>query len=816
MSSLSLDPELMQDFLTESGELLEQLDQDLIKLETTPTDPELLNQVFRALHTIKGSASFLALTNLVAIAHAAESALNAARNRVITVDRTMMDGLLAAVDILKSQFNDIRANVELTLAPQSLVDVLAAYGEGKVPGGAAPDAPGTPHAAADDSSNQAPNLIIGAGPTSQPVPPQASQIANAPITSPVNSESSGKDCVLDLPPGKAELLDYLVSDLNATLEQVEAGIRSLAIDGGSASVASQLAEQCAALSRSVDFFDFEAMNKVVCSLGDFAKAAGSAAEDQLKSMSQSAEQAIALLRKQSAGLSDKKLIYLPVDDFLARFQLAISGKGVMSPDIASTNVPASAPVLVSPQSLPAAGAASPTRTEQETAPRDTPTPGTRPVHEPADRSGDHAENAHINEPTAPGPAAKDHGKEHAKDGGADQTIRVEVGRLESLLNLVGELVLQKNRVSSLSRQLAVHDSTPQEMRESFTQAYGSLDRVTSELQAAVMKTRMQPLEKIFGKYPRIIRDLSRKLGKQINLVIEGGDTEVDKSVIEELGDPLVHLIRNSCDHGIELPAERVASGKDEVGTVKLRACHRGSHVQILITDNGKGLGKHRIIAKALEKGLYTQEQISAMSEKDIFRIIFAAGFSTAAVISDVSGRGVGMDVVRTNIEKLKGTIELYSEEGKGTTIEILIPLTVAIMAAMMVGVGDEIYAVPLSNIVEIVRPEAAQLGSITQRPVLRLRDRVLPLISAAELFSVPAEKAGEATFAVVLELSDKKIGLLVDRLIGQQEIVIKPLSEMLDRGGPVSGATVRDDGGVSLIVDIARLFQIAEQRTGRG
>jgi two-component system chemotaxis sensor kinase CheA len=205
-----------------------------------------------------------------------------------------------------------------------------------------------------------------------------------------------------------------------------------------------------------------------------------------------------------------------------------------------------------------------------------------------------------------------------------------------------------------------------------------------------------------------------------------------------------------------------------------------------------------------------------MTEKDIYRIIFAAGFSTADKISDVSGRGVGMDVVRTNIEKLKGTIELYSEPGKGTTVEILIPLTVAIMSAMMVGVGDEIYAVPLSNIVEIVRPEAEQLASITQRPVLRLRDRVLPLLSAAELFSVPPEKAGKAPFAVVLELSDKTVGLLVDRLIGQQEIVIKPLNEMLDKGGPVSGATVRDDGGVSLIVDIARLFQIAEQRTGRG
>ncbi len=782
---MSLDPELMQDFLTESGELLEQLDQDLIRLETAPTDPELLNQVFRALHTIKGSASFLTLTNLVAIAHAAESALNAARNKVITVDRVMMDGLLAAVDILKKQFDDIRGGRDLTPASAELVATLTVYGEGKVPG------VGSVAAAA------------GATPS---VPSPAAPEPAAPVATAVSQATGDRD--LDLPPGKAELLDFLVADLNATLEQVEAAVKSLAAEGPGSTVSAQLADQCAALTRSVDFFDFDAMTKVVRSLGEYATAASAAADDQLREMSGVAEEAIALLRKQSAGLSQKKLLDLPVDAFIDSFHAAMGTGAVAAPGTHPADGPAVPPadapgvghepaddvsVAAAPiGTAPAAAAQTPVAPEQyETA--------TPVEHAPAPSAGKDGRES----------------KEHAKEVAGDQTIRVEVGRLESLLNLVGELVLQKNRVSALARQLAVHDATPQDMRESFTQAYGSLDRVTSDLQAAVMKTRMQPLEKIFGKYPRIIRDLARKLGKQINLVIEGGETEVDKSVIEELGDPLVHLIRNSCDHGIELPDVRTRTGKTELGTVRLRACHRGSHVQILISDDGKGLGKEKIVEKAIEKGLYTAEQLAQMSEKDIYRIIFAAGFSTADKISDVSGRGVGMDVVRTNIEKLKGTIELYSEPGKGTTVEILIPLTVAIMSAMMVGVGDEIYAVPLSNIVEIVRPEAEQLASITQRPVLRLRDRVLPLLSAADLFSVPPEKAGKAPFAVVLELSDKTVGLLVDRLIGQQEIVIKPLNEMLDKGGPVSGATVRDDGGVSLIVDIARLFQIAEQRTGR-
>ncbi|MFN5956560.1 MAG: chemotaxis protein CheA, partial [Planctomyces sp.] len=386
------------------------------------------------------------------------------------------------------------------------------------------------------------------------------------------------------------------------------------------------------------------------------------------------------------------------------------------------------------------------------------------------------------------------------------------------LNLVGELVLQKNRVNAMSRHIQAMNLGSQEFREQAGEVSGGLDRVTSDLQLAVMKTRMQPLDKIFGKYPRLIRDLAAKLGKKINLVIEGGETEVDKSVIEQLGDPLIHLMRNSCDHGLESPADRAAAGKSEVGTIRLSASNAGGHVEIRIADDGRGLNTKRISQKAIEKGLYTQAQIDQMSEQELCRIIFLPGFSTAEKISDVSGRGVGMDVVRSNIEKVKGTIDLINDPGKGCTVLIKIPLTVAIMSAMMVGVGPETYAVPLSSIVEIVRPEKDQLASINQSPVMRLRDTVLPLLQAAELFSLPASKRDDAPFAVVLSLSERRVGLMVSRLIGQQEVVIKPLDEELSRtgaGGPVSGATVRDDGGVSLIVDVPRLFELAEAEPRR-
>ncbi len=394
----------------------------------------------------------------------------------------------------------------------------------------------------------------------------------------------------------------------------------------------------------------------------------------------------------------------------------------------------------------------------------------------------------------------------------EQTIRVEVGRLETLMNLVGELVLQKNRFQALSRQIEGFEQLEPEFREEVTVSASNLDRVTGDIQVAVMRTRMQPLDKLFGKYPRLIRDLAKKTGKHINLVIEGGETEVDKSVLEELGDPMVHLLRNSADHGLEMPHDRVLAGKDETGTIRIVAAHEGSHVSLRILDDGRGMTREKIASKAIEKGIATEQEVSQLSDKEVYRFILAAGFSTAAEVTDLSGRGVGMDVVRTNIEALKGTIDVDSVPGKGTEIIIKIPLTIAIMPAMMVRVDDEIYAIPLSNLLEIVRPDDDRVSTINGHPVMRLRDTILPLLSAQELFGTDPAKRVKAPFAVVIQHNDRAFGLMVSDLIGQHEIVIKPLDEMFDRKGPISGATVRDDGGVSLIVDVAQLARIAEKK----
>jgi two-component system chemotaxis sensor kinase CheA len=407
------------------------------------------------------------------------------------------------------------------------------------------------------------------------------------------------------------------------------------------------------------------------------------------------------------------------------------------------------------------------------------------------------------------PAAEKPGDKAEKqiDKASDQTIRVEVGRLESLMNLVGELVLQKNRIGALARGMNAGTTQQQAAREAMGVAAGGLDRVTSDLQVAVMRTRMQPLDKLFGRYPRLIRDLCSKTGKKMDLVIEGGETEVDKSVIEELNDPLVHLLRNSADHGIEPPDQRAAAGKNETGTLRLIASHEGSHVRILLKDDGRGLSREKIAAKAIERGLVDASAVVGLSDRQVFDFIFLPGFSTAEKVSDLSGRGVGMDVVRTNVRKLKGEIELSSAPGSGTTVSIMIPLTVAILPAMMVAVATEVYAVPLGNILEIVKPDRTQVSTIGGNKVMRLRDTVLPLVSAGSVLGKTASE--EESFVVVLAAGEQRIGLQVTGLIGQQEVVVKPLDGAGEACRAVSGATVRDDGGVSLIVDVNEVFRLS-------
>ncbi|MCC5785974.1 MAG: chemotaxis protein CheA [Phycisphaerales bacterium] len=749
MSAGGFDPQIIQDFLTECGELLEGLEGDLVSLESSPTDPDLLNQIFRALHTVKGSASFLALTNLVAIAHAAETALNAARTGRAVVDRPCMNMLLQTVDLLARQFQQLSAGEDLEAPDPDLVEGLTAFGEGREAGAADTETP------AQEASGAPPVGPLGA--------------ATTPI---------------DLPADKMALVEFLAPDIRQTLDTINDSLVPLANPESRREAGEALAAASDDLVRSVDFFEFEPVTRLSTALRDAAAHLEDADEDAIAQIRPRLAALSLLLTLQADGIEQATLYDWPTDALIERLTLVCAGKP-----------------LDEAHSLPA-------DTDAEGALAfdgvlsDQPELAGSPELKLADAADALSAAAPGDDPGAKRPGAKQV---------IEQTIRVEVGRLESLMNLVGELVLQKNRVAALARRVGAAQKGDTDLCEQINASAEDLDRVTGDLQLAVMRTRMQPLDKIFGRYPRLIRDLADKTEKKINLKIIGGDTEVDKSVIEALGDPLVHLMRNSADHGLETPDQRGATGKSPEGTIVLEASNQGSHVRIFVRDDGRGLDRARIASKAVERGLATREEVDALPDRDVFRFIFEAGFSTVEQVSDLSGRGVGMDVVRTNIGKLNGTIDVSSTPGQGTTFTISIPLTVAIMQAMMVRVADEIYAIPLDNVVEILRPSDEMVYSIGDSPVLKTRGSVLPLISAFDAFEYPPERRTETPFVVILSVNERQIGLQVSELIGQQEIVIKPL-EAVGRAGPLSGATVRDDGGVSLIIDASGLIRAAEGR----
>jgi two-component system chemotaxis sensor kinase CheA len=445
-----------------------------------------------------------------------------------------------------------------------------------------------------------------------------------------------------------------------------------------------------------------------------------------------------------------------------------------------------------PAAVLAAASPAPSATDQKVAPgRTSKTPPTAPPSE------DH--------PAASTPA---NAPKTTDAKTADTTIRVDVARLDGLMNLVGELVLGRNRLTQISYQVnEKFEGNP--IVKDLAETSSQIDFITTELQMAVMKTRMVPIAKVFNKLPRLVRDLVKETGKDIELVIVGEDTELDKSIIEELNDPLIHIIRNAADHGIELPAERRAQGKPERGTVTVRAEHEGNHIVISIADNGKGMDPEKLKAKAIEKGMVTEAQAREMSRQDAFNLIFAPGFSTAAKVTNISGRGVGMDVVRTNIAKLKGIVEIQSEPNGGSTFIIKLPLTLAIIQALLVEVAHEVFSVPLESVLEVVRIQTKDINTVHGREVVRLRDSVLPLARLNSVMGMSRNgSSAEWIYIVVVGLAQHRMGIIVDSLLGQKEVVIKSLGGYLGTVPGIAGSTILGDGRVIMIVDVGELMKL--------
>ena len=622
--------EILEDFLIEAFELIEQLDQDLVELESNPEDLELLNSIFRVAHTVKGSSSFLSFDVLTKLTHHMEDVLNKARKGELKLTEDVMDVVLESIDMMKTLLFCIRDYGNDTEIGMDLTDIIAR----------------------------------------------------------LDAISSG---------------DELPSSNNESKEKPKEEIKE------------------------------ESKEEVK----EEAKEEEPSEEDYSNMSDEEVEAEIERLLKEKKAETKKKK-----------------------------------------------------EAKKASAPKSTPKPSSSPAPKKATKS-------------AATPAKK-------QASTLEQTIRVEVNRLDHLMNLIGELVLGKNRL------LKIYDDVEERYEgekflEELNQVVSAISLVTTDLQIAVMKTRMLPIAKVFNKFPRMVRDLSRELGKSIELKISGEETELDKSIVEEIGDPLVHIIRNSCDHGIEDPETREAMGKPGTGLVELKAYNEGNSIVIEITDDGKGLDADMLRSKCIQKGIITEREADSMSDKEAFALIFKPGFSTAETVSNVSGRGVGMDVVKTNIEKLNGIIEIDSEVGRGTIIKMKIPLTLAIIQALLVGAQEEYYAIPLASVSETVRISLDEIYTVEGRNVLRLRDEVLSLVRLSDIFGVKqVYESSEYTYVVVIGLAEQKLGIIVDTLVGQEETVIKSMGDYLQGINGIAGATIRGDGGVTLIVDVASLMDMAK------
>ncbi len=595
------DPSLIQEFLVESEELLQRMDQDMVTLETSPQDTDLLNRIFRALHTIKGTSGFLGFEPIVRLSHRAEDVLNELRKGELRLNPRMMDALLKSRDQLGQMLADIR--------------------EGGL---------------------------------------------------------------------KVYAIDALVAELEA-------------------------------------------------------------------------------VRKPDPGAA----INPPPD--------------TTAPPAATPSSPASESVDEKP-------------------------PESSPEQKPAELS---AEKKPVS-PSEAGSAIRQ-GHREAGTGSSAQTMRVDVRKLDELINLVGELVLERNRLMRVTSDLSLGRLGGEDLYSALSLTSARLSFITEELQAAGLKTRMVPIDAVFRKFPRLVRDVAHSLKKEVELLVSGQDTELDKTMVELIGDPLVHLVRNSLDHGLELPDIRVAAGKPRQGTIHLSAQQEGDHIVITVVDDGAGIDPARVLRKAVDKGLVTPERSRLLTQREILDFIFLPGFSTVEKATDLSGRGVGMDVVRSNLKRMNGTIELDSQIGIGTTIRLRLPLTLAILPVLLVQVADEIYALPLRSVVETTQVQDDELHQVEGLEVLRLRGKTLPLLRLAHMFATKwsgNDNVGQKV--VILAVGEKEVALLVDDLIGQESTVIKPLGSYLHKCSSIAGATISGDGRVRLVLDPAGLLASAQAPVSQG
>lgn len=733
--SFGADEEILQDFLVEAGEILEQLSEQLVELESRPDDMDLLNAIFRGFHTVKGGAGFLQLNELVECCHIAENVFDILRKGERRVDSALMDVVLEALDAVNGMFTEVRERTDLTPASPELLEALARLAK---PGDA-------------EESAAVEEPVVEQEPQSEPV----AEVASADIT---DSE-----------------FEQLLGALDESASQAAAA-------GGDDEITDDEFESLLDQLHGKGQFTPEAVTPVADAP---ATAAGGdeitddefeSLLDQLHGKGQFSPQVVAPVAEPAAESAASTGGDEITDDEFEALLDQLHGKGKFG-EAEPAKAPA-APV--------AAKAPEPVKAAEPAKPAEQPKPAAKPVAKPLAAKETPAKAA------APADKAT-----HASE--AETTVRVDTARLDEIMNMVGELVLVRNRLVRLGASSS---------DEAMSKAVSNLDVVTADLQTAVMKTRMQPIKKVFGRFPRLVRDLARNLKKEINLELVGEETDLDKNLVEALADPLVHLVRNAVDHGIETPEEREASGKSRSGKVVLAAEQEGDHILLTISDDGKGMDANVLRAKAVEKGMLDKDAAERLSDFECYNLIFAPGFSTKTEISDVSGRGVGMDVVKTKISQLNGTVNVYSSKGQGSKIVIKVPLTLAIMPTLMVMLGNQAFAFPLVNVNEIFHLDLSRTNVVDGQEVVIVRDKALPLFYLKRWLVNGAshEEQGEG-HVVILTVGSQRIGFVVDQLVGQEEVVIKPLGKMLQGTPGMSGATITGDGRIALILDVPSMLK---------
>lgn len=747
--SFGADEEILQDFLVEAGEILEQLSEQLVELESRPDDADLLNAIFRGFHTVKGGAGFLQLNELVECCHIAENVFDILRKGERRVDSELMDVVLEALDAVNSMFSEVRERSPITAATPELLAALSRLAEPQSADEAAPvAAPVVEEPVAEESGDITDNEFEQLLDSLNAVKAQAQAPAAPAVPAAPAADAAASDEITD-------------AEFESLLDQLH-GKGQFAVDAV-APPSVPAAPKAAGDNSDITDDEFEALLDQLHGKGNFAV---DALDSAIASAPTPAKPAAAA---GSDLISDHEFESL-LDE--------LHGKGKFSE--VGTASTATAPAATATAAAPAEKAAAKPAAKAPEPKAETPKP-TPAAAAPA---------------PARAPAAAPAEKPASE---AETTVRVDTARLDEIMNMVGELVLVRNRLVRLG--LNSQD-------EAMAKAVSNLDVVTADLQTAVMKTRMQPIKKVFGRFPRLVRDLARQLKKEINLELVGEETDLDKNLVEALADPLVHLVRNAVDHGIESPQEREESGKPRSGKVVLAAEQEGDHILLSISDDGKGMDPNVLRSIAVKRGVMDKDAADRLSDTECYNLIFAPGFSTKTEISDVSGRGVGMDVVKTKISQLNGSINIYSTKGQGSKIVIKVPLTLAIMPTLMVMLGNQAFAFPLVNVNEIFHLDLSRTNVVDGQEVVIVRDKALPLFYLKRwLVSSAAHVEQGEGHVVILSVGTQRIGFVVDQLVGQEEVVIKPLGKMLQGTPGMSGATITGDGRIALILDVPSMLK---------